>query len=1176
VTHRSPRGQNHGMQKKLPPIPERSRSSSQKRKVNGGSGGIDVSGRGCGGDASSSSANAGYKKKNTHGGLPVAPPTPESRRRIAPSPPQINIVGAVESRDDDEDLPVLMASAVALDKSAESKMPVGEVLVSMAPSSPPLSSSCTATSAPMVEDEIAAGSSVGAIKALPSSSPRITSKESPISTSIIAAAAEEKARIIPIGSGATSVVPATIGVAAIATPATKTQPARATQATPTPHENSIAAITNKSSANAMHFEKLSDDIPPRPNWELQASQCTLPIRIHGAWSSQRSGCADTACEDNPADESARSLSVKPRRFEVTRSAGETKKEYAPGLSLENCPGAIGNSAINLVAGVTTTNSKSNDENIKDIPDDEIMDSFMKRPYGCTPDKPRYYGDEVMDSTCREMRDQYQLGRLRARIDQRSGGGGQNRRELRGGENSQKGAKDSSPSNYKTLRSSRIQMRRNLYQYQQPSVDDDKQEDQQQQYHHHQQQQWQQQQLHKEQQQVWQQTQQQNDKMSDRDPSSPQSKASHEYIKGASSIQGSIANNTSITIPSLKHGQSIGQSLTLSSGISAVPSFSNSGAQPTASGLQSVSNSAMGMHSRVTSLSHSATGMVSRVQSVSNMAGVHSKYHDKSASSASIELSEYRDKIFTKMLLLMQDMYPDANQSLHEDDVSNIKEMVIDEGRASCGSIAELKLIHKLTEEEMSRILHEFEQNNSLVERKEQVAYSHLPRFNDQDRDASSPVRGEGDCGMERMKMEDDDGDKKGGENGKTTNYCQPPERIVYNDIATMSISSKFSDVTSPTCHDGFELDEIIPIPVAHRYHQQSSTRQLPPLPRSPNHLHQRKQKLPPSPGLSPAAATAASVAASMTLTTQQHQQQQPHHLPSVHEIPDTLDIGETANSEGSGEQTQAERDESEKCSDGTIVLTLRDETEKDAIDGMDAANAKAVEEPNRYLELIKGEDNIVPVMMREEIRKDAIEGTSTDKDVADLRNELNSKDTKAPEIDEPPKTMDTDRPIGEEDSDSVIDEKVAAVLALSRAAAREEHFHDEILSAVAKADDASSKQELGGNELEGIAKNVKDQELFEVESILSWYEEAEKRVMGDIVKAKAGRKAKAGLETNAGVDANAGVEPTFGESMETEQREDENAVAASPLDKLVSPKRVTFVEPSPDAQDEAMCGCVIQ
>ena len=77
-----------------------------------------------------------------------------------------------------------------------------------------------------------------------------------------------------------------------------------------------------------------------------------------------------------------------------------------------------------------------------------------------------------------------------------------------------------------------------------------------------------------------------------------------------------------------------------------------------------------------------------------------------------------------MLHLLQDLSATHPENSIHDDVSNIKEMVMDEGRASCCSIAELKMIQKLTEEEMSRILTEFEQNNSLVDKKEQVgAYS---------------------------------------------------------------------------------------------------------------------------------------------------------------------------------------------------------------------------------------------------------------------------------------------------------------------------------------------------------------------------------------------------------------------------------------------------------------------
>lgn len=174
---------------------------------------------------------------------------------------------------------------------------------------------------------------------------------------------------------------------------------------------------------------------------------------------------------------------------------------------------------------------------------------------------------------------------------------------------------------------------------------------------------------------------------------------------------------------------------------------------------------------------------------SSSSGIHSTSNAGSRTTlCDQELNAQRSELFQKMILMLNEISSNRNPG----DVSTIKEKLMNESRASCSSIAELKLIQKHTEDEMSRILIEFEQNNSLIEKKDSVSYKFIPKF------------------------------------------CIPelgsPESVIpeftYQNNAT-SISTKFSEITSPTCHDGYEEDEIIiPLPRRHKTSNSSSPSQV--------------------------------------------------------------------------------------------------------------------------------------------------------------------------------------------------------------------------------------------------------------------------------------------------------------------------------------------------------------
>lgn len=128
-------------------------------------------------------------------------------------------------------------------------------------------------------------------------------------------------------------------------------------------------------------------------------------------------------------------------------------------------------------------------------------------------------------------------------------------------------------------------------------------------------------------------------------------------------------------------------------------------------------------------------------------------------SIAVESAFSRGKLYTKMMQLLDEMNPPQDIS-----ISDIVSMCASAPKGDGCSVAELKLIQKLTEEEMSRILREFERDNSLV-------------------------------------------DNKTVETEEINAVALFPADIRAGD--------DFSQVTSPTFADGVELDEVIHLPTRH-------------------------------------------------------------------------------------------------------------------------------------------------------------------------------------------------------------------------------------------------------------------------------------------------------------------------------------------------------------------------
>ena len=180
--------------------------------------------------------------------------------------------------------------------------------------------------------------------------------------------------------------------------------------------------------------------------------------------------------------------------------------------------------------------------------------------------------------------------------------------------------------------------------------------------------------------------------------------------------------------------------------------------------------------------------------------------------SSVQLSEYRSQIFSDMLGMLKDV---SNiDTLQDDELTHIKTVVMDKSIASCGSVALNSLIQKLAEEELTRILTQFEQVCCThivlyLWSRGYIVSSALPHTSILNHSQTNslvdlqppPQQLEGI--PEYEVEEDNDLMDKQVETQMTSNINFPPH--VYDNM----ITSKLSDVTTPTQHDGFELDEIV-------------------------------------------------------------------------------------------------------------------------------------------------------------------------------------------------------------------------------------------------------------------------------------------------------------------------------------------------------------------------------
>lgn len=375
---------------------------------------------------------------------------------------------------------------------------------------------------------------------------------------------------------------------------------------------------------------------------------------------------DSAIEDNPVDEIVASPAGVRKHLKAalvsslySRPADTKTRKYNNDISEEDIKPerCEVDELLNLALLCDPDDTNFDPFQITSIPTDEIVDAVVNEPT-IEDTNAKSFDEEMMELAARETRDQYQLGRLQARIKQRS----QITNPI--------SPKQFTPS-FKTLRSSRIKTTRTMLNQNQNQCNDS-------------------------------------------------------IANGTTNSTPELAVNSSSTIQSLQRGAALGPSMTSSS-----------------SGNKSVTSSSM-------ISTHCDTAQ--------------------------------RGKLYAKMMGLLNDVSPDDN---YNDNVSNMKKTMINENKASGYSDAELKLIDEHTEEEMTRTLQEFEQNNSLVR--------------------STPSTKAGTKGSEP-------------EIGTILDFKIPEldeyqsdtiHEFTYQNHNTPSITSKFSDVTSPTVHEGFEEDEII-------------------------------------------------------------------------------------------------------------------------------------------------------------------------------------------------------------------------------------------------------------------------------------------------------------------------------------------------------------------------------
>ena len=449
------------------------------------------------------------------------------------------------------------------------------------------------------------------------------------------------------------------------------------------------------------------------------------------------------------------------------------------------------------------------------------------------------------------------------------------------------------------------------------------------------------------------------------------------------------------------------------------------------------------------------------------------------------------KVFDKMMRMFHDLSPTKETLQDDSTISNIKEMVIDAQEAEMaqkGSCSESELpravLQKLTEEEMTRILYEFEQNNSLIERKGTTISNSTTDFKMNECETPAITQ----PGKKVHQKPD---------KGRVRSFPMP-EKIAY-DYTGQSISSKFSDVTSSTCVDGFELDEISPSILLTQHRPML----LPPT-GAHNSRGQQKQKVPPltlPPSPSPAAAAAAAAATSMSLSTSSNNENCREQPPS-HQLDCVLET----------------------------LCTVETKEDNDKI----AVNNSKADPPlvgRKYKSIVNNTKEMATI---EGGTEDLSNSPVPDKEFAVM---------KPKEISDEGVLSNNDKRVDEERDNNVCDKADEVLASTSENARRrdeEEHFHDGIMSAVAKAASSVGSVKLGEYDAEEF-----DAELHEVTSILTQYEEASKKAQ--------------------------------------EQENGLKAPAEEPMiaQESLSPKKVTFLEPLTDPTNpvipaDPLCGCIVQ
>jgi hypothetical protein len=166
---------------------------------------------------------------------------------------------------------------------------------------------------------------------------------------------------------------------------------------------------------------------------------------------------DSAIEDNPVDEIIASPAGVRKHLKAalvsplySRPADTKTRKYNNEMSEEDIKPerCEGDELLNLALLCDPDDTNFDPFQITSIPTDEIVDAVVNEPTVEDTNAKKSFDEEMMELAARETRDQYQLGRLQARINQRR----QNTNPI--------SPKQFTPS-FKTLRSSRIKTTRTM-------------------------------------------------------------------------------------------------------------------------------------------------------------------------------------------------------------------------------------------------------------------------------------------------------------------------------------------------------------------------------------------------------------------------------------------------------------------------------------------------------------------------------------------------------------------------------------------------------------------------------------------------------------------------------------------------------------------------------------------